>query len=255
MAFVDYSVDGAVAVITINRPPVNALSVAVATEFGAAVDRAADETVRAVVVTGSPHFAAGADITEFRSAFEAGEHAELADTLSLVIRRLELLRKPTVAVVRGFALGGGLELAMGCDFRYLAHDAGVGQPEIKLGLIPGGGGTQRLTRLVGTAKARDIIYSGRIVEPAEALAIGLADRVMPADELEKESMRLARQWAEGATTAIGAAKAAINEGIGLPLDDALAFETEAFADVFTSHDAREGVSAFLEKRAPRFEGR
>ena len=255
MSLVEYEADGAVGIITLRNPPVNALSSALAADLATAVAEAADPAIRAVVVTGSPHFAAGADITEFSAALEAGGGDSLANRLGDAILRLEALAKPVIAAVRGFALGGGLELAMGCDFRFLADDAKVGQPEIKLGIIPGAGGTQRLTRLVGTALARDLIYSGRFVEPDEALAAGLADKVFPADALVEESLEHARAWATGPTAAIGLAKRAINAGWGLPLHDALDVEAEAFDEVFGTGDAAEGVAAFLGKRSPEFTGR
>ncbi|HSG79945.1 MAG TPA: enoyl-CoA hydratase-related protein [Acidimicrobiia bacterium] len=255
MSLVRYDVDGAVAVLTLDRPPLNALSLALVDDLAEAIEQASDPAVRAVVVTGAPHFAAGADIKEFEVVFEGGLEGSPAQALGSTFRALELLEKPVIAAVRGFALGGGLELALACDFRYLADDARVGQPEIKLGIIPGAGGTQRLSRIVGLGRARDIVYGGRQVAADEALAIGLADRVVPADDLLEASLESARAWAHGPTAAIGIAKRAINEGFGLPLDEALAVERGLFADVFRTADAREGVSAFLEKRDPDFRGR
>jgi enoyl-CoA hydratase/carnithine racemase len=254
VSLVEYSVDGAVAVLTLNRPPVNALSSALATDLAAAVTQAADPAVRAVVVTGSPHFAAGADITELQAA-AAGDDQALASDLSRALTGLERLRKPTIAAVRGFALGGGLELALACDFRYLAEDARVGVPEIKLGIYPGAGGTQRLPRLIGIAKARDLIYTGRHVRAAEALAIGLADRVVPPDDLAGVAMEAAQGLAAGATVAIGAAKRAINGGYGRSLKKGLQLEAEGFLLCLGTEDAREGLAAFLEKREAKFQGR
>jgi enoyl-CoA hydratase/carnithine racemase len=219
------------------------------------VGHAEDPSIRAVVLTGTPHFAAGADITEFQDAFAADDARLVGMRLSGTIRRLERLPKPVIAAVRGFALGGGLEVALGCDFRYLAEDARVGVPEIKLGIIPGAGGTQRLPRLIGMARAREMIYSGRFVEAAEALEIGLADRVVAPDDLLDAALEDARGWARGPTVALGAAKAAINDGFGLALDDALTLEIDAFAGCFGSEDAREGTAAFLEKREAGFSGR
>ena len=252
---VGYDVDGPVAVITLDRPPVNAISVELVEAIGRAVDRAAGDDVRAVVVTGAPHFAAGADIKQFHAGFGAGTGHELGNSLSAVVSRLEALAKPTIAAVRGFALGGGLELAMGCDFRFFADDARVGQPEIRLGIIPGAGGTQRLTRLVGLPTAREMVLSGRQVDAEEALEIGLADRYVPAADLLDEAMTAAHEWAAGPTLAYGAAKRSLYGGLGLPLEDALALESEQFATVFGTDDAREGVAAFVEKREPEFGGR
>ena len=178
MEFVEYSVENAVALVRLNRPPVNALSGELSRDLLEAFTLAADPAVRAVVVTGEPHFAAGADIKGFQLAYD-GEGGSLASVLAEAVRALEKLAKPTLAAVHGYALGGGLELAMGADFRYLSEDASVGQPEIKLGIIPGAGGTQRLPRIVGFQKAKELNYSGRHIGAEEALTIGLADKVFP----------------------------------------------------------------------------
>ncbi|HEY5579295.1 MAG TPA: enoyl-CoA hydratase/isomerase family protein [Acidimicrobiia bacterium] len=255
MQFVEFSVEGSVALIRLNRPPVNALSAALSLELAEAFGLAGDESVRAVVLTGEPHFAAGADIKDFQAHYDTGRQTAHDIPLRDAIRTLELLPKPVVAAVRGYALGGGLELAMGADFRYLTEDALVGQPEIKLGLIPGAGGTQRLTRLVGVAKARDIVYSGRFVSAREALEIGLADKVVGPEGLLELALEDARAWAEGPTKALAAAKRAINEGWGLPIEDGLAIERVAFDQVFWTEDARAGVAGFIAKSEPRFEGR
>lgn len=251
---VDYELREAVALVRIDRPPVNALSHEVADGLESAFDRAAEEA-RALVITGEPHFAAGADITGFRAAFEAGEPDTLASHLSEVVRRLELLSFPTIAAVHGFALGGGLELAMGADFRYLAEDAKVGQPEIRLGIIPGAGGTQRLPRLVGLSPAKEMIFSGRHVPASEALELGLADQVHPADRVLEAALADAARYAEGPTVALGAARRAINEGWGHPIEEGLRIEHGAFEESFETRDARAGVNAFLEKEEPDFEGR
>jgi len=210
--------------------------------------------VRALVVTGQPHFAAGADIKGFQAAYDSGSEERLASSLVEAVWILDRLEKPTIAAVHGYALGGGLELAMGADFRFLAEDARVGQPEIKLGLIPGAGGTQRLQRLVGFQKAKDIVYTGRQLSAEEALAIGLADRVFPADSVLDEAMKAAAEWALGPTRALTAAKQALAEGNNLPLSDAMEIEAQAFGESFWTQDAREGVAAFIEKRAANFSG-
>jgi len=254
MSLVGYSSDGNVVRIVLNRPPVNALSAELSADLGAAFAEAADPAVRAVVVTGEPHFAAGADIKGFQAAHASGRDDSLAADLARVIRLLEMLEKPTIAVVRGFALGGGLELAMGADFRYFADDARVGQPEILLGLIPGGGGTQRLPRLVGYQRAKEIIFSGRHLGAEEARDIGLADKVLPAAQLLEAAMADAERWAAGPTRAYGAAKRALNEGLRLPIDQGLATENDAFLACFLTDDAREGVAAFIEKREAGFSG-
>ncbi len=252
MSLVDVSIDNAVALVTLNRPPVNALSVELAAELCDAFERAEDPSVRALVVTGDPNFAAGADIKGFRAAFDTGDDDALPAALGRAIRTLERLPKPTIAAVRGYALGGGLELAMGADFRYLADDARVGQPEINLGLIPGGGGTQRLPRLVGYQRAKEIIFTGRHVGAEEAHQIGLADKVLPAAQLVAAATTDATRWAAGPTFAYGAAKRALSEGCRL---EGLALEVDEFLSCFRTADAREGVTAFIEKRQAVFGGR
>jgi enoyl-CoA hydratase/carnithine racemase len=208
-----------------------------------------------VVITGEPHFAAGADIKGFQASFDAGVEERSAWTLQEAIVALENLEKPTIAAVHGYALGGGLELAMGADFRYLADDAKVGQPEILLGLIPGAGGTQRLARLVGYQRAKEMVLSGRQVGADEALEIGLADRVLPSDELNDAALEAARELATMPTRAIAAAKTALNTGFGRPVDEGLLIERDAFNESFKTEDAREGVAAFIAKRDAEFKGR
>ena len=156
--------------------------------------------------------------------------------------------------IHGYALGGGLELAMGADFRYVSDDASVGQPEIKLGIIPGAGGTQRLPRIIGFQKAKELNFSGRHVKAEEALEIGLADKVFPVDHLLPATLAEAEKYATGPTVAIGAARRAMNEGWGRPIDEAMEVEAQAFADCFWTEDAKEGVAAFIDKRKAEFTG-
>jgi len=255
VSLVEYTISGAVATITLCRPPVNALNAVLVAAIGDALDAAADPDVRAVIITGSPHFAAGADISGFQAAFDGNAEPDLAAALSAVVTRLERLDKPTIAAVRGFALGGGLELAMGADFRYLADDARVGQPEILLGIIPGAGGTQRLPRLVGYQRALELCMSGRQVVAEEAQRIGLADKVVTGDTLLEAAMMDAVQFASGPTVAYSAAKRAIAGGYGSPLDHGLEIEATEFERSFATSDARVGVAAFLSKEKPLFEGR
>lgn len=255
MPLVETTRQDSVALVRLNRPPVNALSAELSAELLAAFRAAQDPDIRAVVVTGDPHFAAGADITGFQEAFESGRDETLASTLTDAVWALERLEKPTIAAVRGFALGGGLELAMGADFRYLAQDAKVGQPEIMLGLIPGAGGTQRLPRLVGYQVAKELIYSGRHVAADEAEAIGLADKVVSGEEVLDVALSDAAEWAQGPTRALAAAKRAINDGWGQPLGRGMEIEAVEFDSAFATEDAREGVGAFLGKRKPGFSGR
>ncbi|MFP3913647.1 MAG: enoyl-CoA hydratase/isomerase family protein [Actinomycetota bacterium] len=255
MSLVEVSRHGPVALVELNRPPVNALSAELSSALLDAFRECGDRDVRAVVVTGKPHFAAGADISGFQAAYQSGTDDTLASALTEAIWALERLDKPTIAAVRGFALGGGLELALGADFRYLATDAQVGQPEIKLGLIPGAGGTQRLPRIVGYQAAKEMVYSGRHVDSDEAAGLGLADRVLGPEELIDAAMADATEWAEGPTLALAAAKRALNEGWGQPMTRAMEIEAVEFDRAFRTEDAREGVAAFLDKRRPGFSGR
>lgn len=254
MELVEYSVSDDVAVITLNRPPVNALNSVLIADIEAAVGLAEDPSVRAVIITGAPHFAAGADITGFQKTFESGGSERQASGLSEAIARLANLEKPTIAAVNGFALGGGLELAMGADFRYLAESARVGQPEILLGIIPGAGGTQRLARLVGPQKCKELCMTGRHVKADEALAIGIADKVAPDDELADLAMEDALAFAKGPTQAYSAVKRSVSRGFDRSLDEGLAIEAEQFTRAFASQDARIGVAAFLAKEKPGFTG-
>ena len=255
MEYVSIEVDGAVALVWLDRPPVNALSEQVAVELKEAFTTCEDPALRAVVVTGQPHFAAGADIKGFKETFDSGSRERTAGTLLEAIEVLDRLEKPTIAAVHGYALGGGCELSLGCDFRYMADDARIGQPEVLLGLIPGAGGTQRLQRVVGFQRAKEIVYSGRQVGAEEALAIGYADKVAPPDEVLELALADAAVWATKATVAIAEAKKALAAGRGVPLAEALAIEQEGFQTTFASEDAVEGVNAFIEKREADFKGR
>ena len=254
-SLVDFNVEDSVAVVRLNRPPVNALSAELSADLKTAFEEAADPKVRAVVVTGQPHFAAGADIKGFRAVYESGGKEGLARTLAETVLVLEGLEKPTIAAVHGYALGGGLELSLGADLRFLADDALVGQPEILLGLIPGAGGTQRLARVVGFQRAKEMVFTGRQVGAAEALTIGLADRVYSPDRLLEEAMQAGREMARWPTRAIAAAKRALAGGWGRSLEEGLAVEAMEFEASFWTDDAREGVSAFLEKRQAAFNGK
>jgi enoyl-CoA hydratase/carnithine racemase len=249
---VSLEVDGdGVGVIRIDRPPANALSHAVNRELGEAV-REAGRTARAIVVWGGPKlFAAGADIKEM-AAFGPEEIRPVVTDLGDALVALEALPIVSIAAITGFALGGGLELALACDLRYAAEDAKLGQPEILIGVIPGAGGTQRLPSLIGRGRTRDLVYTGRQLDAAEALAIGLVERVVPAGEVFDRAVQDARAFARGPRGALAAAKRAI--AAARPGDDGLVEEREAFVGLFGTPDQREGMEAFLEKRDPAFGG-
>jgi len=236
--------DDGVAVVTLENPKVNALSSEVLRQLRSAAQSLTEQPPGAVVITGGPRvFAAGADITEFAGPDEARAIGGLfLDALNAVAA----IPRATIAAVAGFALGGGCELALACDFRVATPKTRFGQPEILLGIIPGGGGTQRLARLVGPAKAKDLILSGRQVRADEALAIGLADRVVEPEVLHDEALAWAAQFAEGAVVAQALAKQAIDLGLEGTLAAGLDLEQQLFVDVFATDDARIGVDSFNE---------
>jgi enoyl-CoA hydratase/carnithine racemase len=237
----------AVATIRLNRPPMNALNTALQADLAAAVAQvSADNAVRAVVLYGGEKlFAAGADIKEMADASYA-QMTQNSSRLQGALNDVAAIGKPVIAAVTGYALGGGLELALCADFRVLGESAKVGQPEILLGLIPGAGGTQRLPRLIGPAKAKDMIFTGRFVDAAEALAIGLADRVVPDDQVYRVALEMAEGYANGPAIAIAAAKRAVDVGLDTDLATGLEIERVSFAGLFGSDDARAGMRSFLE---------
>ncbi|HEX8695037.1 MAG TPA: enoyl-CoA hydratase-related protein [Longimicrobium sp.] len=249
--------EGAVAILTIDRQEKrNALSSTVRAELVAALDELrGDDAVRVLVVTGAGEkaFVAGADIGEFAERTPLEQRAAM--TGRRVFDEVAAYPKPVVAMINGFCLGGGCELALACDVRLAADTAKLGQPEINLGIIPGGGGTQRLPRVVGTGQAMRLVLSGEIVDAAEALRIGLVDVVHPAAELRERTLEFARKMAEKSPVALSMAKAAVRAAAEMPLSAGLAYETEAFVTCFASDDRREGVAAFLEKRPAEFRGR
>jgi enoyl-CoA hydratase len=251
--------DDKIAIVTINRPKVlNALSAATVCELDEAfAELAADREVGAVVLTGAgaKAFVAGADISEFNDLPSAREAAEFAMRGQAALNRIESLPKPVIAAINGFALGGGCELAMACDIRLAADTARLGQPEINLGIIPGYGGTQRLARLVGRGRANLLCMTGDPIDAAEALRIGLVDRVVPGAALLDEAVQLARHLAGKAPVALALIKRAINVGLEGPLAEGLAYEAAQFGLVFDTEDRVEGVTAFREKRKPVWQGR
>ena len=256
--FVRLEIDQAVAVIRLDRPPMNALNAQVQDEIAAAAAQvSADQEVRAVIIYGGERvFAAGADIKEMAEATYsqmAADTRRLQDSFTAVAK----IPKPVVAAITGYALGGGLELALCADFRVAGESARVGQPEILLGVIPGAGGTQRLPRLVGPARAKDIVYTGRFVGAAEALAIGLVDRVVPDADVDQAARDLVDRYAGGPAIALRAAKQAIDEGLDVDLDSGLEIERLNFAGLFATEDQRTGMRSFIENGPGRatFAGR
>ena len=244
--FVLTDIDGdGVALVQLNRPPMNPLSRAMLQALGDTARRlGADADVKAVVVTGSEKaFAAGADIGEFGDQQAA---REIGRAFRDAFDAVAAIPRPVIAAIQGYALGGGLELAMTCDQRLAAENARVGQPEILLGVVPGAGGTQRLARLAGPARAKELIWSGRQVRADEALRIGLIDKVVPADEVVAAAQRWAHELGKGAVVAMGLAKRAIDDGLGRSLADGLDIEAEAFVDSFGTEDATIGVQSFRE---------
>jgi enoyl-CoA hydratase/carnithine racemase len=252
--FVRTGRNGAVVTIRLDRPPANALAREVSLELSVvAKEVTADESVRAVVVWGGERiFAAGADI---KAMVDDGPEEVASDVgaLEQACRDVESIPTLTIAAINGYALGGGCELALSCDFRFAAQDARIGLPEVRLGIIPGSGGTQRLSRVVGLPKARDLVYTGRHLDAAEALAIGLVDRVAGGD-VHAMAIERATEFAKGPTRAYAAAKRALAAS-DRPLDQGLAVEREAFVALFATRDQEEGMRAFLDKREPKFEGR
>jgi enoyl-CoA hydratase len=242
---------GHIAIATINRPKaLNALNSDVLTDLGELVDIVnADSEIRALVLTGSGEkaFVAGADIGEM-STLTPEEGEAFGKHGNDVFRRIETLPIPTIAAINGFALGGGCELSMSCDIRICADTAVFGQPETGLGITPGFGGTQRLARLVGPGMAKQMVYTARNIKADEALRIGLVNAVYPLAELYAAAEKLASQIAANAPIAVRAAKKAINEGLDLPMDEAVVVEEKAFGSCFETADQQEGMGAFLEKR-------
>jgi enoyl-CoA hydratase len=253
--------DGAVAVVTIDNPPVNALSARLLEELEAEVDRLdADDGVRTIVLVGAGEraFVAGADIKEFPSLRDAATEAHergSARGIQKLGHRMDAARTPFVAAIHGFCLGGGLELAMCCDIRVASEDSTLGQPEIKLGLIPGGGGTQRLPRLVGIGRAQYLNMTGDPIGAAQAYEWGLVEKVVPAGEVRDAALEVARTIASRSPVSIAVLRELARTTRDLPLEEGLRREADGFRRCLESDDGAEGVAAFLEKREPSFTGR
>ncbi len=252
-----YSVEDGIGVITLNRPKVlNALNQELMKEIGQAVDLiAGDDQIKAVIITGSERaFAAGADIA---SMVEDTVAATLINCgiFHEVMDKVEALPKPVIAAIAGMALGGGCELAQACDIRIAATGTKFGQPEITLGIIPGGGGTQRLPRLIGMGRAKELIYMGGMIDAEEALSYGLVNKVVPVESLMAEAKKMAQKLTVKPGLALAAAKRAMNNGMNSDLGTGNMIERECFSALFASEDQKEGMRAFLEKRKAQFKSR
>jgi enoyl-CoA hydratase len=253
---VDKKVEEKLGIITLNRPEVrNAINQAVRTElFQAFADMEADGNVRAIIITGGPKvFAAGADIAAMvqNTAQEMFANSELWDfTL-----KMEESKKPVIAAIAGFCLGGGCELAMGCDIRIAAESAQFGQPEINIGIIPGAGGTVRLSKLVGLGKAKELVLTGKMIPAQEALAIGLVNKVVPDDKLMEEAFAMAKMITRHSPVAVGLAKYSVQNSQDVDNYTGKTIERASFSLAFASEDQKEGMKAFLEKRKPSYKGK
>ncbi len=256
--FVRLEVAEGVGTIRLDRPKMNAISIQVQEELRAAAAEATDrDDVKAVVVYGGERvFAAGNDVKEMAD-MSYTDMVRRSGPLQSAVTAVARIPKPVVAAVTGYALGGGCELALAADFRIAADNATLGQPEVLLGIIPGAGGTQRLSRLVGPSTAKDIIFTGRFVKADEALAIGMVDRLVPAEQVYDEAVKWAGQFAGAATYAVRAAKEAIDRGLEVDLDTGLEIERQQFAALFATQDRSVGMDSFVENGPgkARFEGR
>jgi enoyl-CoA hydratase len=254
--FVQYQIDGRVALITIDHPPVNALSKAILRELDSVFDDLSKrKEIGAVIITGAGEksFVAGAEISEF---LQIGEKTAVGflEKGQRVFDQIENFDRPVIAAINGFALGGGNELAMACDMRIAAENARFGQPEVNLGIIPGYGGTQRLPRIIGMGKAKEMIFTGDLLSAQEAERLGLVERVVPKGEAVAEAKKLCERIISKGPVAIRMAKKAINEGLSVSLEEGLVLEARYNAVCFGTEDKDEGAKAFFEKRPPIFKG-
>ncbi|EGO61827.1 short-chain-enoyl-CoA hydratase [Acetonema longum] len=253
-----YEKDGGIGFVTLNRPKaLNALNAALMKEISHLMDQiAADPTVQVVIITGSGEksFVAGADITEMQpmSAVEGRNWGKFGQA---TFDKIEKLPQPVIAAVNGFALGGGCELAMACDIRIASEKAKFGQPEVSLGITPGFGGTQRLSRLVGKGRAKELLFTGDLIDAQEAYRIGLVNKVTAPEELLNAAKALAQKIMSRAPVAVQVCKAAVNEGLDVDLDSGVAYEAEVFGLCFATGDQKEGMAAFVEKRPAKFTGK
>ena len=250
MEFITYEAEGQIGIITINRPKaLNALNSTVLEELDKTLDAVDLQTVRCLILTGAGEksFVAGADIGEMSTLTKA-EGEAFGKKGNDVFRKLETFPIPVIAAVNGFALGGGCEISMSCDIRICSENAVFGQPEVGLGITPGFGGTQRLARIVGTGKAKEMIYGARNIKAEEAYRIGLVNNVYPLEELMPAAKKLAATIARNAPIAVRNCKRAINEGLQVDMDQAVVIEETLFGNCFETYDQKEGMAAFLEKR-------
>jgi enoyl-CoA hydratase/carnithine racemase len=254
--FVKIKKEEGLGILTLDRPPANALSTKMIKEIGDAIDELnADASVKVVIVTGAgAFFAAGADVKEM-ATIDISQAADVVRTGQNVFSKIENMLKPVICAVNGMALGGGNELAMACDIRVAADTAKFGQPEVNLGLLPAYGGTQRLTRLVGKAKAKELIFTGSMISAQEALRIGLVNKVVPSGEELRAAKDIARTIMQKAPIAVAQSKRAINEGTWRSIEEGLKIEAECFDEVAKTEDLREGITAFIEKRPAKFQGK
>jgi enoyl-CoA hydratase/carnithine racemase len=255
---VSFTADGAVGVVTLDKPPANSYDLVFIKELSAAVREAADDDAVKVVVLRSASekfFSAGADVKAFNeNTVEA--NMDMIRASHETLSSIATVPKVFIAEINAHALGGGLEIALACDLRLAAEgDYRLGTPEVTLGVLPGNGGTQRLSRLIGWSRALELMVTGRTVTPAEALELGIVNALFPANELQERTLEYARTLAAGATKAIGNIKLAVHEGLAAGLEVGLARERELVEELFRSDDGREGIAAFAEKRKPVFSGR
>ncbi len=253
--YVKISIEDRVALLTLDYPPMNVLNTKTVAELGSALDELlANDEVNAVVITGGGQYAfiAGADINQIATLKTPEEAREVVKMGQEMLNKIESAPKPIIAAINGYALGGGLELAMACHMRICNNRAQLGQPEINLGIIPGFGGTQRLPRIVGKGKALELILTGARISGAEAANIGLVNKAVPAGEVVRTAVGLAKKIASYGKLAITAALEAVNEGMETSLEEGLAIEVEKFSSLIATEDMREGVTAFLEKRQAKF---
>ncbi|MEK5039187.1 enoyl-CoA hydratase [Sporosarcina sp. FSL K6-3457] len=257
MKFLTVAIEDGVAVATINRPPANALSRALILEVDELLDQMEiDESVRVIVLHGEgKFFSAGADIKEFTSVTSGEEFSKLAASGQEVFERLECFHKPVIAAIHGAALGGGLELAMGCHMRIVTDTTKLGLPELQLGLIPGFAGTQRLPRYVGMPKAAEMLLTSEPISGTEAVRLGLANQAYSDEELLPKTMELAKKIAKKSPVAVKAALAMLQYAKPASYYEGVKAESDSFGEVFISEDAKEGIQAFLEKRQPVFTGK